>query len=101
MPSRKIRRAAPLGAALALVLAPTAASAAGTLYAMDAGAAGVGTLAQFGLAANGVPTPLVPPSVTTGGQPQHLAVSSDGRFAYASATETGQLFAYAVGDEAR
>ena len=50
------------------------------------------------IAPGGALAPLSPARVGTGGEPQHVALTSDGRYAYASAAETGALYAYRVGD---
>lgn len=73
------------------------ASAARVLYVSDAAAKDVGSLTLLGLSVpGGVPSPLTPPSIDTGGGPQHVALTSDGRFAYATAAEPGLLHAYRV-----
>jgi DNA-binding beta-propeller fold protein YncE len=59
-----------------------------------------GTIAQFSVAVpGGMPAPLNPPSVPTGQDPQHIAVTADGRFAYATAAAKGEVWAYAVGTD--
>jgi len=87
-----------LGAA-AIAAAPEA-QAARALYVSDGGATPVGTISQFAMGVpGGALSPLVPPTVETGAKPQHMTFTSDGRFAYGSAAETGMVYAYRVGDD--
>jgi hypothetical protein len=86
--------------ALALALAPTGAAASTrALYAASGVPGGPGTIAQVSVrTSDGMPTPLDPPAVETGGDPQRVAVTSHGRFAYATAAEPGLAYAWRFGD---
>lgn len=67
------------------------------LYVANGASAGPGSLPQFGLTVpGGAPSPLDPPSEATGDEPQHFTFTSDGRFAYVSATGDGRVYAYRV-----
>jgi DNA-binding beta-propeller fold protein YncE len=92
------RRAAGAAVVALLAVPTTAAAGARAVYVASGVPGGPGTIAQFSVrVADGLPTPLSPPTVATGGDPQHVAVTSDGRFAYATAADPGEVWEYAVG----
>lgn len=98
--SRRAAASVALSACALLALGAAApAEGARTLYVADAGATGTGTIAQLAIAPSGALTPLATPFAASGGEPQHIAISSDGRFAYATAAEPGLVNAYAVGED--
>ncbi len=92
--------AASLSLALAL-LAGMAGSALGgprTLYVANGLSTAPGVLPQFSLnLPNGKPTLMDLPPVEAGDSPQHVALTPDGRFAYASSAAGGEVRAYTVG----
>lgn len=99
-----LRRAAAILVALALgLLAANVGSASAgprTLYVANGLSASPGILPQFSLGLpGGKPSPLGVPSVEAGDGPQHVALTPDGRFAYATAAGSGELRAYRVGPD--
>lgn len=89
-----------VGIALLALIASSASVAAAprALYVADGVAGGAGSPAQFSVSIpSGMPSALSPPELATGGDPQHLAVTSDGRHAYATAAERGSSTPTACG----
>ena len=88
--------AAVLLAALVIAM-PADAAPPRALYSADGTTDGPGSIGLFSVAVpGGLPSMLEPPVVETGGDPQHLAVTTDGRRAYASAAGPGIVRSYRV-----
>jgi 6-phosphogluconolactonase (cycloisomerase 2 family) len=86
-------------AIVALVLAvcaPTAGATPRALYVGDGVAGSPGELWQFSLRGGGMPVPLPSPAVVAGEDAKHIALTADGRFAYATGGADGLVYAYRV-----
>jgi DNA-binding beta-propeller fold protein YncE len=77
------------------VVAPSAAAGPRALYVGDGVAGSPGELWQFSLRAGGLPVPLPSPAVVAGEDAKHIALTADGRFAYATGAD-GLVYAYRV-----
>lgn len=77
---------------------PTAGTAHGrALYVANGASGSRGTIWQASVRVpGGRPSPLAPPTIATAEDPKHIAVTEDGRFAYATGTGDGLIYAYAV-----
>lgn len=89
-----------LALAWSAVLAGPALAGPRVLYVANGLSASPGVLPQFSLnLPDGRPTPMDLPPVEAGDSPQHVALTPDGRFAYATAAASGEVRAYVVGPD--
>ncbi|HVS99899.1 MAG TPA: beta-propeller fold lactonase family protein [Solirubrobacterales bacterium] len=96
---RRLAGSASAIAVIALVIAlcaPGAGAEPRALYVGDGVAGSPGALWQFSLRAGGLPLPLPSPAVAAGEDAKHIALTADGRFAYATGGADGLVYAYRV-----